>query len=1098
MASSQVEIVSSSPFGCVLRDHNRKERCRESNVRAVQAVFEKNFKELFRDHIHGCISLSSAENSQSQITHVASWVTNEQGNGNRHNLRLLNKNQHHHNNIKNEEPSVITPRQSPVLDRCVTRQAQDVTASTIEKHVNETAEPLLVPSNSNTALPITSMASSCKTKNAQNISAQLENSSVKHNLGASSLVQIWEARLNRSNSVNLNQNQNQSQSQSMDSNSSRTSSGLSSIDNNASPVEEPSTGDSFDEKFDNGTKNEDSLIDWESQSDRTGPGEPPSSSCSRSFDAGESERVRIADIIKRLKNGREDTDDHEHSYNITDSQCREHKHNSTSDQAEKRCFSQVINSPRLRGRQAFNDLLMQIERDKNRELDLLVERQAVSKFSQRGRLQSMLRLRCLQRSVTIQDKCRPQSPGSHVNRLSQGSTIMHLRYHDFTPFALLFEITMISLTPSAQLDSATPRCLHREVLNNSIQLDKSSTSKPQSEDTHCQKVSFTGHQSKWPVNRLTMNRNEDLHEQAKPPFDAIQQKTSLEARCLESLKTAEATTPLERQSENEMAKKQGSSSQQHLFLDSQETAETISSLNVYKQNEIAEEQDNHHQHRSLDLQETIETASLNCSIENEIAEEQDIGDQQHLCLDSQELIENSTSYNEQDENEVTEELEDHYQQYFVQTNYDWFSNISRPRSYWEGLRKSWYQEVLNTNAKNEEIRQLLERGRVSTFLASDFRERMDQLMISRVQMQADRAESQEGVDDEDRMVQVMPYLQKHLQPAGGQGEEEESVVDGQEEEEVEEGVYEEEEDDEEEEEDERSLISHQFHEANNYFNQSSSSLQVPSPSDLMRSWSFQDDNETGNYSDRDPSAFSPPLGPSQGQYYQDTRQSSSSISRPSLVSSFGYLLNIYEMELICDLRGHIEQLQHEMGELRKSILSCMDMQMKLQQCSFNLEVHSVGGEGRNSADKAPWKRSCCICYEMQVDSLLYRCGHMCTCLKCAHELQWGSGKCPICRAPILDVVPAKDIMFIQIRWESNFFPNETGSKIMKSLRQDGERGDFEFSAKDEEHILHLAPKNTRAFRPTKPSPAVGSKLFLGNGPRNTFVHHRCCFTSDKI
>ncbi|XVE94319.1 hypothetical protein REPUB_Repub01dG0270900 [Reevesia pubescens] len=931
MASSQVEIVSSSPFGCVLRDHNLKERCRESNVRAV---FDKNFKELVRDHINVCISLSSSGNSQNHITHVASWVTNEQGNGKRHNLRLLNKNQPQHNNynnnngIQNQEASAITPKQSPVLDRWVTRQAQDVAVSTNQKHVNEAAEPLPVPSNSNTASLTTSMASSSKTKNAQNFSGQLENAKVTHNLGASSLVQIWEARLNRSDSINSNQNQ--SHSHSMGSNTGRTSSGLSSNDSNATPVEEPSTtGDPFDENFYNTTNNGDSLIDWESQSDRTAPGEPPSSSsssssssstCSRSFDAGESERVRIADIIKRLKNGREDGDNHEHSNNVvTDSQSREHTHSSKSDQAEQRCFSQVVHSPRLRGRQAFNDLLIQIERDKNRELDSLVERQAVSKFSQRGRLQSMLRLRCLQRSVTIQDKCRPQALEAHVNRLPQGSTIMHLRE---------------KFSTGAEQNDSAPRCLHREVLNNPIQLDKSSTSKAQStEDTHCQKVSFAGHQSTWPVNRLTMNKNEDLHEQAKPPSDAIQQKTSMEARCLESLKSAESRTPLKSQSENEMAKKQGSYSQQHLFNDSQKTVEIISSLNVYTQNELAEEQENHHLYLSLDLQETIETTtSLNSRTENEIAEEHDIGDQQHLCLDSQGIVENSTSYNDRDENEEIEELEDHYQQNFAQTNYDWFRNISRPRSYWEGLRKAWYQEVLNTTSKDEEIRQLLERGRVSIFLASDFRERMDQLMISRVKMQADRAESEEEVDGEDRMVQLMSYKKRHLHPAGakGEGEEESDVVqdvDGQKEEKVE-VVYEEEDDDDEDE--ERSPISHQCHEANNYFNQSSSSIQMPSPSDLMRSWSFQEyDNETGNDSDRVPSTFLPPPTPSQAQYYEDNRQSTSSISRPSL-----------EMELICDLRGHIEQLQHEMGELRKSILSCMNMQMKFQQHSFTQEVHS--------------------------------------------------------------------------------------------------------------------------------------------------------------
>lgn len=338
MASSQVEIVSSSPFGCVLRGHNRKERCRESNVRAVQAVFEKNFKELVRDHIQ-----------------ISSWVTNEQA-----------------DNIGNrkEEPSAITPiRQSPVLDRWVTRQAQEVT-----KHVNE-ADPLLShsPTNSNTNASLPTSTTNSKTKNAQ-----LENAnSVKHNIGASSLVQMWEARLNRSNSINSNQNQ----SQSTDPN---TSTSRSCNENNASPVAVEGDSLLFDEK---GTNHEDSIIDWETQSDRTAPSEPPPSSCSysisrMSFDGGEKERVRIADIIKRLANADDDDVTHDHS------QSREHKHGVLlSDQSEQRCFSQVVNSPRLRGRQAFNDLLIQMEQNKNKELDSILERQPVSKFSQRGRLQ---------------------------------------------------------------------------------------------------------------------------------------------------------------------------------------------------------------------------------------------------------------------------------------------------------------------------------------------------------------------------------------------------------------------------------------------------------------------------------------------------------------------------------------------------------------------------------------------------------------------------------------------------------------------------------------------------------------------------------------
>ncbi|KAE8712903.1 hypothetical protein F3Y22_tig00110221pilonHSYRG00046 [Hibiscus syriacus] len=1159
MAFSQLEIVSSSPFGCVLRDHNRKERCRDNNVKSV---FDKNFNDLVRDHINGCISLSSPQGPQNRHVHKA----------------------------KNNNPpaSTIPSRPPSVLDRWVTWKSQDVALSNTNRHVNEAAETFLDPSQSysNTALPNTPM---------------------------------------------------------------------------------------------------------------------PSPSCSRTLGARETERVRIVDIIKKLKNG-----EHEHSN-------KEHKHCSTSDQAERRCFSMVRNTPLLRGRQAVHDLLKQIERDKKRELDSLVQHHAVSKFSQRGRLQLMLRLRSLQRCRTIQDSCRPQLPAGQLNRPPQES--MHLREK--------FRAGAESLMAQKNVLAAW-RC---------FQKDKNSTGNPQErEDTHFRK----GDRSSWPVNRFLTNKNEDIHEQAKPFSDSIQQKTSiearccdspkiakprtplkgksknevsikqgsnsqqhpflgsretvtrnegsheqakpfsdsiqlktrlearccespkiakprtplkgksknevyvkqgsnsqqhlflgsqetvtrnediheqgkpfsdsiqlktwlearccespkiakprtplkgklknemsikqgfnsqqhlflgsqetvtrnediheqaksfsdsiqhktrLEARCSESPKIAKPRTPLKRQLENEVTIRQGSNSQEHLFLGSQETAETATqnevakldqekdqhhfclelqgtmesstSLNFSVENEIGEEEGNyHHQHLKLQSQsqDTVENenseeesnghhqhlgpeSQSQDTVENEIGEEEGDGHHQHLGLDfqsqdtveneigeeegndnrqhpeldsqSQDALEKSTTYyiNDSNENEVPEEEDDQYQQYFEESNeYDWFSNISRPKRYWESIRKAWYNEVLNTAPKNEDIRELVQRGRVSTLLVSDFRESMDQLLTCRVQIQVDLAESHQDVEDMEgtisrervsnlicsdfveRMkrlitsraqsqadgaesqrevegkietIEPMCSLQTNLHREGDQGEEQEEEDDndndeeerslsshecqqevegkeetiqpmcclqtnlhsegdqGEEEEEEEEeeerslsshecqqevegkeetlqpmccqqtnlhpegdqGAEEQEDDgdDEYEGEEERSLSSHEYHEANNYCDHSSSSFQMPSPDVMVtRSWSSQDDNETGNDYQRGASEFSPPPQQSQAPCFQDAIQSSST-NRPSL-----------EMELIYDLKGGIEQLHLEMSELRKSFQSCMGMQMKMHQYAFNQKVH---------------------------------------------------------------------------------------------------------------------------------------------------------------
>ena len=172
----------------------------------------------------------------------------------------------------------------------------------------------------------------------------LEKSDESNRNGASSLVQIWEARLlNRSTSPSHNQSPV---------NSSRSDSGVSVQDSRSS--ESPSI------------ESEAEISDVEIES--------------RSHGGSVSDSCRVADLIRRLSKEAKVISGGGLSTIRTPRPCV-----SSWSSSEKSSFPMV--TPRIRGRQAFTDLLMHMERDRHRELDSLLERNAVSRFTQRGRLQ---------------------------------------------------------------------------------------------------------------------------------------------------------------------------------------------------------------------------------------------------------------------------------------------------------------------------------------------------------------------------------------------------------------------------------------------------------------------------------------------------------------------------------------------------------------------------------------------------------------------------------------------------------------------------------------------------------------------------------------
>lgn len=538
---------------------------------------------------------------------------------------------------------------------------------------------------------------------------------------------------------------------------------------------------------------------------------------------------------------------------------------------------------RLRGRQAILDLLVRIGRERQRELEGLLEHRAVSDFAHRNRLQSLLRGRFLRTGAAIEEERPPSTAARELGQLRQRRTVSGLRLESIVRgHAGNHSNGSGSSNSSSSGDSSSSRNDQSNVLGET--------------QSNAQEEPQESNQSE---------NTEDLERVTRAVVEEETQGDTEETR---------RDWP-----QNEVAVERGGVGWQEA---------TAQAGDGNWQENIAEERVQEWQeHSEQDLHRGWQDPSENADGNWRGVSDQDV---------------------DRDwQGGASEDVGRNWHEGASQGARDWEEGPSEGGvRVWQGVastrRVSNFQSSDDATANNMELRELLGRRSVSTVLASEFRENLDQLIRSYIQ----RQDGNPVPWDLQTAVQ-RPTTMQEQDPQEEEAEVQDEVLTNTP--------------------DERPLVP------------------PPPP---------------------------PPPPPPHPLWQQELHQPT--WTRHPLQRSD------VEFEVLNDLRTEMERLQQGMINMQRMLEACMDMQLELQrsvrqEVSAALNRTSQGqGVSEDSIDGSNWvtvrKGLCCVCCDSHIDSLLYRCGHMCTCLKCANELLHNSGKCPMCRAPIVEVVRAYCVM----------------------------------------------------------------------------------------
>ncbi|KAH0898999.1 hypothetical protein HID58_048567 [Brassica napus] len=533
---------------------------------------------------------------------------------------------------------------------------------------------------------------------------------------------------------------------------------------------------------------------------------------------------------------------------------------------ESRCSPPLV---RIRGRQAFEDFLMVILRERKKYLKWIAGLTAVSKFSPRGceRLQYMLRIRSFERCIAIQERHLFKS----AKRSSRGSAQ-----------SILIHQLQSLCNDRYKKNTGQPKIANEAVLSEDTsnknglkkhEIERKSTEEGEGSGETTEKGIVMG--SVETNNTLSITEKVNLWDSKERSNMRITMgKAKKEGKAARSGIDVEVTEVINIETDGYRVNPQDVTSM--ISLEKRKEEENASSVSRESHTD---------EMFSKDVEETSKDKKQEAS--------------ETLCP----ILESPRFLNGWVENDM--EGEDEYKDYSGDSvNYDWVSHISRPRSYWDDLRKERELEIIKRHSKNDDIFQkLIKEKTVFSFLTSDFRKEIEKILISRPQK---GLEVKGNHVDGEASEECSAEYQEKLKEKETESVDLESVIvcDG--------------------------------------FSQDSAKS-------TMKTWIFEDHEP----------------------YLKDHENTSS------------------ETQMICGLMEEVKKMQREMVELKGFVKSCVYFQ-KFKSASVS---DSLQG-------------NCSVCFEKPIDSLLYRCGHMCTCLKCGHELLWSTKKCPICMAPIIDVVRA--------------------------------------------------------------------------------------------